>query len=441
MKRNLTFSILLAAMLQLISSCNKIVDPDEYPAPLTDLQIAVFSDAHFYDPSLGTTGAAFEAYLVQDRNMIAQSKSINESVIQTLKNSNASIILVTGDLTKDGEKSNHELMASLLGQLETAGKRVFVIPGNHDIKNPLSFSYSGSNTTPVPTVTPAEFATIYNQFGYNEALYRDNNSLSYIVTLNSKTWLLAMDGCRYNENTTTPITEGKFSDATYQWIKDKLTEAKSKDISVIGMAHHGMIEHYQGQSLMFPEYLIENWENKSTELAGLGLKVVFSGHFHAQDVVKKVENDGSFMFDVETGSLVTWPVPYRTVTYTTTSKLIIHTTKVTTLAGYNNFEEFSMQDLQQGMDTLIKLQLMSPPYSLSYEETQMIAPLAVGGFMAFYHGDEMITPEAQAGIDQLLSLGGMAAQLAMSIQSMYTDTAPADHHIEIDLKTGVVTPI
>lgn len=441
MKKTLTIAVLLVAMFQIISGCKKTKDPVTDPAPLTDLQIAVFSDAHLYDPSLGTTGSAFEAYLVQDRNMIAQSKSINESVIGTLKNSDATVILITGDLTKDGEKSNHELMASLLGQLESAGKRVFVIPGNHDINNPQAFSYSGPTATPVPTVTPAEFATIYDQFGYKEALYRDNNSLSYIAALNSKTWLLAMDGCRYNENTTAPITEGKFSDATYQWIKDKLIEAKSKGINVIGMAHHGIIEHYQGQSLMFPEYLLEDWQNKSTELAGLGLKVVFSGHFHAQDIVKKTENDGSFMFDVETGSLVTWPVPYRTVTYTTNNKLVIHTTKVTTLAGYPNFEEFSYQDLQQGMDTLIKFQLMSPPYSLSFEETQMIAPLAVGGFMAFYHGDEMITPEVQAGIDQLIALGEPAAQLGMSIQSMFTDTAPGDHNIEVDLETGTVTPL
>ena len=100
-----------------------------------------------------------------------------------------------------------------------------------------------------------------------------------------------------------------------------------------------------------------------------------------------------------------------------------------------------MQDLQMGMDTLIKLQLMSPPYSLPYEQAQMIAPLAVAGFMAHYHGDEAIDPAVQAGVDQLLALGGMAAQLGMSILSMSTDTAPADEDIEIDLTTGTVTPL
>ncbi|MEI7726014.1 MAG: metallophosphoesterase [Bacteroidota bacterium] len=441
MKKTFLLFLMVAALLQIFNGCKKDKDENTDPTPPADLQIAIFSDPHYHDPSLGISGSAFEAYLLQDRKMIAQSKQIIESVVQTLKSSNASIILVPGDLTKDGEKTNHEMMAALFTQLESAGKRVFVIPGNHDINNPQSFSYSGSATTPVPTVTPTEFATIYGQFGFNEALYRDNNSLSYIVALNSNTWLLAMDACRYKENTTTSVTGGKFSDATYQWIKDKLTEAKNKNIRVLGMIHHGLIEHYSGQSTLFAEYLLDDWQNKSTELANLGLKVVFTGHFHAQDIVRKDVNSSSFMFDVETGSLVTWPVPYRTITYTTTNKLTVHTSHVTTLTGYPDFEEFSRNFLQQGMDTLTKLQLMSPPYSLPYQEAQMVAPLVVAGFMAHYHGDEAIDPQTQAGVNQLIGLGGMAALVGMSVQSMFTDPAPADQNIGIDLSSGVVTPL
>jgi 3',5'-cyclic AMP phosphodiesterase CpdA len=441
MKKTFLHLLMIAALLQIFSGCKKDNDEPADPPQPTDLQMAVFSDPHYHDPSLGISGVAFEAYLLQDRKMIAQSKQIIESVINTLKSSSASIILIPGDLTKDGEKTNHELMAALLTQLESAGKKVFVIPGNHDISNPQSFSYSGSTATPVPTVTPAEFATIYGQFGYNEALYRDSRSLSYVVALNSNTWLMAMDACRYKENTTSSITGGKFSDSTYQWIKDKLTEAKNKNIRVLGMVHHGMVEHYSGQSTMFAEYLLEDWQNKSIELANLGLKAVFTGHFHAEDIARKDVNSSTFMFDVETGSLVTWPVPYRTITYTTTNKLTIRTSHVTTLAGYPDFEEFARNYLQQGMDTLTKLQLMSPPYSLPYQEAQMVAPLVVSGFMAHYHGDEAIDPVTQAGIQQLTGLGGMAALVGMSIQSMFTDPAPADQNIEIDLTTGTVIPL
>lgn len=441
MKKTLFILLMAVAMIQLLNGCKKESEETPEPTAPTDLQIAVFSDPHYYDPSLGITGSAFESYLMLDRKMIAQSKPIIESVIQTLKNSNASVILVPGDLTKDGEKSNHESMAALFAQLESAGKRVFVIPGNHDVSNPESFSYSGDVKTSVPTVSATEFATIYANFGFQEALYRDNNSLSYVVALNTNTWLLAMDACRYKENTTTAITGGKFSDATYTWIKEKLTEAKSKNIRVLGMMHHGLIEHYPGQSVMFSDYLLEDWQNKSAEMANLGLKVVFSGHFHAEDVAKKDVSSSSFLFDIETGSLVTWPVPYRTITYTTANKLTIHTNHVTTLTGYTDFEAFSRTYLQQGMDTLTKLQLMSPPYSVSYAEAQMIAPLVVAGFIAHYHGDEAIDPLTQAGINQLVSLGGMAAPVGTSVQGMFTDPAPVDQNLEIDLSTGVVTPL
>ena len=98
MKKTLAIIVLLAAMFQILCGCNKCKNCPE-PVTQTDLQIAVLSDPHFYDPSLGVTGPAFAAYLVQDRNLIAQSKSINESVIQNLKNSSASIILIPGDLT------------------------------------------------------------------------------------------------------------------------------------------------------------------------------------------------------------------------------------------------------------------------------------------------------------------------------------------------------
>jgi hypothetical protein len=295
--------------------------------------------------------------------------------------------------------------------------------------------------TPVPSVTPAEFAAIYAQFGYTEAAYRDANSLSYVVALNSKTWLLAMDGCRYAENDSVSVTGGKFSDQTYQWIKDRLNEAKTKNIKVLGMVHHGLVEHYSGQSLMFPEYLLENWGTVSAELSALGLNAVFTGHFHAQDIARKDVKSGTFMFDIETGSLVTWPVPYRTMTYTTDNKLKIHTTDVTSVPSIPDFATYAHDYLQQGMDTLVKLQLMYPPYNLPYEQAAMVAPMVVSGFMAHYHGDEVIDPMTQAGVNALVAMGGTAAQLGTSILYMFTDPAPADRNLEIDLNTGTVTPL
>ena len=63
------------------SGCKKDKDENTDPTPPADLQIAVFSDPHYDDPSLGISGSAFEAYLLQDRKMIAQSKSLIVSLL------------------------------------------------------------------------------------------------------------------------------------------------------------------------------------------------------------------------------------------------------------------------------------------------------------------------------------------------------------------------
>ncbi len=133
----------------------------------------VFSDPHLYDTSLGTEGKAFESYLADDRKLLRESTEILESAIAAIKNEKASFVLIPGDMTKDGELSSHRLVVSYLEQLEASGKKVYVVPGNHDIKNGHSFKYVGDTAERVPNITPAEFADMYGDFGYKEALYRD----------------------------------------------------------------------------------------------------------------------------------------------------------------------------------------------------------------------------------------------------------------------------
>ncbi len=124
-------------------------------------------------------GKAFEDYLAQDRKLLKESAEILESVIEAVKNVNAKFIIVPGDLTKDGERSSHLLAANYLRQLKDSGKQVFVVPGNHDIHNGHSYRYIGDTKERVPNITAGEFAQMYGDFGFNEALQRDSASLSY----------------------------------------------------------------------------------------------------------------------------------------------------------------------------------------------------------------------------------------------------------------------
>jgi DNA repair exonuclease SbcCD nuclease subunit len=310
-----------------------------YPAT----SFVVFSDPHIYDPSLGTEGEAFESYLANDRKLLRESTEIMEVAVGAIKNEKSSFVLVPGDMTKDGEKSSHELVVSYLEQIEASGKQVYVVPGNHDINNGASVKYIGDTVERVPNITPAEFADMYADFGYKEALYRDAASLSYVAEPQAGLWLLALDDCRYAENVENeaPITDGKFNAATLQWIEEMLDKAAIEKKAVMVMVHHGVVEHYVGQEKNYGDYVIDDFPAVSKLLAMYNARLVFTGHYHAQDITLAhwIDPD-KFIFDVETGSLVTYPVPYRVISIDDSQKAVIRTNHIESIPSHpNDFQQ------------------------------------------------------------------------------------------------------
>jgi DNA repair exonuclease SbcCD nuclease subunit len=280
-----------------------------YPA----CKFAVISDLHYYDASLGDTGAAFETYLANDRKLLTESKDILDAAVNNILASDAQFVLVPGDLTKDGEKADHEKVAAELKKLTDSGIKVYVAPGNHDVNNPWAYSYSGDATASVPNITADEFRQIYDAFGYGDAIYRDSGSLSYVAEPAPGMWLICLDACRYYDNKPgeESVTEGKFTQRLETWLEGILQEAQTKGKSVAVMMHHGVVEHWAGQSKLHPEYLVEDYKHISQMLASWGVRMAFTGHYHAQDIAEASFKDGGFIFDVETGSLGT-PAPCAT---------------------------------------------------------------------------------------------------------------------------------
>jgi 3',5'-cyclic AMP phosphodiesterase CpdA len=411
------------------------------------VKIAVISDAHYYSPSLGTTGKAFQNYLANDRKMIAESHELLASAISIIKSEKPSILLVAGDLTKDGEKVNHQAFAGFMKDIKNSGIKVFVIPGNHDVLNPESNSYLNDSVQHIPNVTPAEFAQIYSECGYGDALYRDPNSLSYIAEPVNGVWLFAMDACRYMENTTSAVTGGKFSTQTLNWILDKLAEAKQKNKFVIGMMHHGVVEHYTGQTLLFPDYVVSDYKNISSLFSANGMRYVFTGHYHAQDITRNTFAGGNDIYDIETGSLVTYPSPVRIVKITPDMKLDIYSKFIQTI-NYNTngkpFPQYAKEYLIAGMNDLAYAMLTAPPqyggYGLPDSTAKAVSPIIALAFTAHYSGDEKPDAATLQIIQSLVSSADPnSVLLGQAIYSLWTDLPPADNATIIT--PGTVIPV
>ena len=70
----------------------------------------VFSDPHFYDPSLGTEGKAFEAYLDEDRKLFRESPELLLEALKIIGDSDVEFVVIPGDLTKDGTAASHKYL-------------------------------------------------------------------------------------------------------------------------------------------------------------------------------------------------------------------------------------------------------------------------------------------------------------------------------------------
>ncbi|MEI7491106.1 MAG: metallophosphoesterase [Bacteroidota bacterium] len=436
-------SLLLAALCILsINACKKSSSDNQTTPTKSTFKIAVLSDIHYMDPSLLVhDGPAFQAYLKMDRKLLAESDAILRESVTELLVSKPDLVLISGDLTKDGELISHQSVAGLISQLINAGIKVRVTVGNHDVNNPHALKYDGTNATRVPSVRADDIKSIYANSGYGDALYSDPNSLSYVSEPIPNLWLITIDAAEYyNNNDSTDVTEGIIKPETMTWALARLAEANLKGKTVIGMMHHGILEHFSGQATMFSEYVVDNWSTVSDQLMNAGLKIMFTGHFHANDIVKKATGN-NFLFDIETGSTVTYPCPYRVITYVKDSTLAITTNHITTInyAGLNGqpFATYAKNALQAGMDTISKLTLMAPPYYAPAPIAMAVAPRMRNAMMAHYAGDESLSADENALIQATIAqAGALGPILNLYLMSLWTDLTPKDNTLTINLKTG-----
>jgi len=405
------------------------------------IRFFVASDIHYFDPSLFSLPANgyLNGYLENDRKLLPESSAIFHRLLSTVLTEKPDFILISGDLTKDGEKVDHLIVASLFKTLSDKGIRVFVVPGNHDINNANSFSYLESARTRVGNISASEFADIYQECGYREALGRDPNSLSYVSEPAEGIWVLAIDACHYS---TVVETAGSIKPETLDWIKSVLAKSQKEDKQVIAMMHHGMMEHFTGQTNFFPGYIISDWQDISATLADLGLKVVFTGHSHAQDIVRKNSSNG-FIYDIETGSTVTFPCPFRKVTLDTGDRTMkVESGKITdvtcsTIPPGTDFQAYAQFFLTNALTNYMVSLLTHAPYHIPAETIKLfgIDRILTNGFLAYIMGDEKPQETDNADIQIINNLN---PQMGETLRNVWTDPAPADNNVMIDLTNGTV---
>jgi 3',5'-cyclic AMP phosphodiesterase CpdA len=295
----------------------------------------ITTDTHYVSPSINDGGEAFQKFVNSgDGKQLTYINEIFDGLANDVKEKNPDVLIISGDLTSNGEKESHLELAKKLEEIERIGTSVYVIPGNHDILNPYARGFKDDKQYLVDYISKKDFSKIYKNFGYEEAISRDKTTLSYLAAPSEDTWLLMIDTSQYENNLKLgyPQVDGRISPKTLKWIKKCADLAKSNGAKIIPVMHHNLLDHSKKVNKGFT---INNNEDIIKLLEQYEINLALSGHIHIQDI----KNKDNSIYDIVTSSISIYPQKYGILKYSPKSGMDYSTEKVD--VDINNFTEIS----------------------------------------------------------------------------------------------------
>ena len=355
---------------------------------INNQKMVVFSDPHVMAPELLVSeGTAWTTYLNGQRKLVDYSQRLFDNMIVRIKRDlRPGLVLISGDLTKDGEQVSHEYVTSKLDELRAIGIKTLVIPGNHDRgSNSDAVYYDGESTTAATVATNEWFATQYANYGYGAGSEREGTTLTYACEPITGLVVIGIDSG----------TDGNVSETTLDWVVEKATVARASGKKVIAMMHHPLMPHFAGVDNFVSTAVVGNYETVRNTLADAGIRVIFTGHFHTSDIAKDWNADKSReIYDVNTGSLISYPCDYREVTMSADfTDMAITTGHSTAIAS---------ETAKDRLKSAVKNQIAAKGTAYS-----LIAPTAAQAFIIHAEGNETENASAATTLSTLVSAAEM----------------------------------
>ncbi|MBQ8075889.1 MAG: metallophosphoesterase [Oscillospiraceae bacterium] len=406
------FSLLISALL-----CALPCSAHAETAP--ELRLLVASDLHYLAPSLTDNGNYYQRVLANgDSKFMPYIEEITEAFLEEVISQKPDALLLTGDLTFNGAIISHEALIQKLKGVEEEGIPVLVLTGNHDVYNRNAASFHGDGFTRVPYGTSELFAELYADFGFQEALSIDEDSLSYIYPLGEKVRILMLD----------LNTENHFcsvSPKTFRWIEEQLENARTEGCKVLAAGHQNLYQH----SIFRGGYVISEANQLGRLLRQYGVSLFLSGHMHIQHIKEK---DG--LTEITTSALPSYPCQYGDLQLTE-DQAIYQTRRLDmkawadrhgrTEAVFSAFQEAAAQY----MAAHISKQADNPNQTADGTRNQM-AEFFRALNLAYFSGDLSGIPEmdpdgaiAEKWMEQQDMIGAYISSIRQDIGKTYTEWA------------------
>lgn len=253
--------------------------------------IWIITDIHYLSPKLHDNGEAFKRMQNTGAGKdLVYSKERMQALVEQAKVEKPVLLLVSGDLTFNGELESFKELADYFQQIENNGTHVLVIPGNHDISSGWARSFSGDEQKVTEQISPKEFEKLFANFGYNQASAQDSHSLSYVAQPFKNLRFLMIDSNIYTQekSSTAPITNGSLKSQTLQWINEQLELAKKENTLIIPIMHHNVLSHHD---MLNKGYQLDNASDLMDVYNKHRIPLSFSGHIHTQSIKEQSLGD------------------------------------------------------------------------------------------------------------------------------------------------------
>ena len=273
---------------------------------MNPIKFYLLTDTHYFEKSLGAEGKAFENYMSREQYFMKESGTIVESVFNKIADDkDTDIVIIPGDLTKNGEKESHKAFLKQLYKLKESGKKIYVITAGHDY-NEHSFAFKNDERIEVEGADFADLYDMYYDFGYSEALAFDKRTHSYIAQIADGVRMLAIN-CDSYQN-----PKGTMDDELISWAKIQLDKAKEDGCSVFAICHYPIIPSLPVFDLV-GDAKIKEWRKVASFLADNGVELILTGHMHIQSINEFYSESGNRLIDICTSCLVGSPAKYRKI--------------------------------------------------------------------------------------------------------------------------------
>ena len=246
-----------------------------------------------------------------------------------LADGDADTLLITGDLVNAGSVIDHKSFQQRLDAIKAQGRRVWVTTATHDYSSQggrdenifNAVRYTATGTEDVESVYKTDLLPLYYDYGPADADSVHEASGSYSAKLCEGLRLIMI-----NDNGNGRSHCGLFEDGM-QWLSDEIDKANAAGETVLTAVHHPVISPWPIYSHLVEFEMYGGYKELSRLLCEKGVRVIFTGHTHVQNIQKYTDEQGRFFYDVSTTAMSTPEGKMRKIVFDPETKTL-HVTSI-----------------------------------------------------------------------------------------------------------------